>query len=73
MAEAYWEYQLKPWDVCAGVIILKEAGGAITTIDNQMYRCVAGKDGGVSFLLRPSQAAPAPPPPASFHPTPHLP
>ena len=71
MAEAYWEFQLKPWDVCAGVIILKEAGGAITTIDNQMYRCVAGKDGEVSFFYCcqvKQPLRPRPPPPS----TPHL-
>lgn len=28
--DAFWEYKLKPWDVAAGVVIVKEAGGTIT-------------------------------------------
>jgi myo-inositol-1(or 4)-monophosphatase len=28
--DAYWEENLKPWDVAAGSLILKEAGGKIT-------------------------------------------
>lgn len=27
---AFWEYKLKPWDVAAGVVIVKEAGGTVT-------------------------------------------
>jgi myo-inositol-1(or 4)-monophosphatase len=37
MVESYWEYLLKPWDTCAGVIILTEAGGKVTTLDGQAY------------------------------------
>lgn len=28
--EGFFEYNLKPWDVAAGIIIVKEAGGAVT-------------------------------------------
>jgi len=28
--DAFWEYDLKPWDVAAGVVIVKEAGGTVT-------------------------------------------
>lgn len=28
--DAFWEYDLKPWDVAAGVIIVTEAGGTVT-------------------------------------------
>lgn len=28
--DAFWEYDLKPWDVAAGAVILKEAGGTVT-------------------------------------------
>jgi myo-inositol-1(or 4)-monophosphatase len=27
--DAFWEYDLKPWDVAAGAVIVKEAGGSI--------------------------------------------
>ena len=29
-AEIFWERKLKPWDVAAGYIIVKEAGGMVT-------------------------------------------
>jgi len=28
--DAFWEYDLKPWDVAAGALIVKEAGGKVT-------------------------------------------
>ena len=28
--EAFWEYDLKPWDVAAGAVIVKEAGGTVS-------------------------------------------
>lgn len=33
--DAFWERGLKPWDVAAGMLMVKEAGGLITSIDNQ--------------------------------------
>jgi myo-inositol-1(or 4)-monophosphatase len=30
-----WEFELKPWDVAAGLLILREAGGAATTPDGR--------------------------------------
>jgi len=31
--EGYWEYNLKPWDIAAGQLIVKEALGEVTGID----------------------------------------
>ena len=31
--EAFWEYQLAPWDVAAGILIIREAGGVVTDFD----------------------------------------
>ena len=28
--DSFWEYDLKPWDVAAGALIVKEAGGVVT-------------------------------------------
>ena len=28
--DAFWEYDLKPWDVAAGALLVKEAGGTVT-------------------------------------------
>ena len=33
--DGFWERGLKPWDAAAGMLIVKEAGGFVTSIDNQ--------------------------------------
>lgn len=32
--EAFWERNLKPWDIAAGILIVKEAGGFIADLDD---------------------------------------
>ncbi len=32
--DAYWERHVHPWDVAAGVLLVKEAGGFVSSIDN---------------------------------------
>lgn len=32
--EGFWERNLKPWDIAAGLIIVKEAGGFVSDLDN---------------------------------------
>ncbi|KAL8143032.1 hypothetical protein V2J09_016064 [Rumex salicifolius] len=39
IVEGYWEYRLKPWDMAAGVLIVEEAGGAVTKMDGGKF-CV---------------------------------
>ncbi len=31
--DAFWELSLQPWDIAAGALIVREAGGIVTTID----------------------------------------
>ncbi|HVA33154.1 MAG TPA: inositol monophosphatase family protein [Candidatus Baltobacteraceae bacterium] len=31
--EGFWEYDLSPWDVAAGTLLVREAGGTVTRID----------------------------------------
>ena len=31
--DAFWEYRLAPWDVAAGILIIREAGGVITDLE----------------------------------------
>ena len=31
--DAYWEYNLEPWDIAAGALLVREAGGLLTRID----------------------------------------
>jgi len=35
--DGYWELTLNPWDVAAGTLICREAGGTVTGIDGQPY------------------------------------
>lgn len=35
--DGFWEFGLKPWDTAAGSIIIKEAGGRITTFTGQPF------------------------------------
>jgi myo-inositol-1(or 4)-monophosphatase len=31
--DGFWEFDLKPWDVAAGILIVREAGGTVSQID----------------------------------------
>ncbi len=31
--DAFWELDLKPWDVMAGILLIEEAGGVVTRVD----------------------------------------
>jgi myo-inositol-1(or 4)-monophosphatase len=31
--DGYWEFGVKPWDVGAGALIVREAGGRVTSVD----------------------------------------
>lgn len=35
--DGFWELKLKPWDVAAGVLLVREAGGMVTTFDGSGY------------------------------------
>ncbi len=34
--DAFWEVHLHPWDVCAGKLIVEEAGGVVTNFSNEI-------------------------------------
>ena len=36
--DGYWEYKLSSWDVAAGVLLVEEAGGAVTDLDGQPFQ-----------------------------------
>ena len=40
--DGYWESKIQPWDVAAGALIVKEAGGVVTTITGAEFRSRAG-------------------------------
>jgi myo-inositol-1(or 4)-monophosphatase len=33
--DAFWELSLAPWDIAAGVVLVREAGGSVTTLDGR--------------------------------------
>lgn len=37
IADGFFEYGLSPWDICAGTVILKQAGGIVTNINMKEY------------------------------------
>jgi myo-inositol-1(or 4)-monophosphatase len=39
--DGFWEQHLKPWDVCAGALIVEEAGGRITGTDGLPFEIAA--------------------------------
>ncbi|MBQ9165486.1 MAG: inositol monophosphatase [Oscillospiraceae bacterium] len=43
-AEVYFEYDLKPWDYAAGMLIVKEAGGVCTDFDGSKLPVVENGD-----------------------------
>lgn len=36
-ADGFWEFGLKPWDMAAGVVILREAGAHVTGVDGEPW------------------------------------
>ena len=41
--DAYWEHQIKPWDVAAGALLVTEAGGQISKTDGSPFGVEAGQ------------------------------
>jgi myo-inositol-1(or 4)-monophosphatase len=35
--DAFWEFDLAPWDTAAGVLLAREAGGSVTALDGSPY------------------------------------
>jgi myo-inositol-1(or 4)-monophosphatase len=33
--DGYWEFGIKPWDIAAGGLIVREAGGQVTSVDGE--------------------------------------
>ncbi len=39
--DGYWEFRLRSWDVAAGVLLVGEAGGAVTQTDGQGFQLMS--------------------------------
>lgn len=40
--DAFWERNLKPWDVAAGILLVREAGGVVTDLDGRDHMMDCG-------------------------------
>lgn len=40
--DGFWEKKLQPWDIAGGALIVREAGGTVTTIDGAPFRSRGG-------------------------------
>jgi myo-inositol-1(or 4)-monophosphatase len=54
--DAFWELRLSPWDLAAGVLLIREAGGVVTTLEGAPCpvaetSCVAGSAHMHAWLL----------------------
>ncbi|MBO7379763.1 MAG: inositol monophosphatase, partial [Bacteroidales bacterium] len=53
MLDGYWELDLKPWDACAGELIVKEAGGVVKPFrDDRHVSIVAGNKSIVNLIYQ---------------------
>lgn len=41
--DGYWERGISPWDVVAGIILLREAGGEVTAYDGTAFQLASGR------------------------------
>ena len=40
--DGFWELGLKPWDLAAGCLLIQEAGGLVTDLDNGQSHMTTG-------------------------------
>lgn len=62
--DGYWERGLQPWDITAGIVILREAGGQVTAYDGSPLDIASGRILATNGLIHDalSQALAATPP-----------
>lgn len=54
--DAFWELRLAPWDIAAGILLVREAGGIVTTLEGELCQVketsvLAGNPAMHSWLL----------------------
>ncbi len=52
--DGYWERGLKPWDMAAGVLIIREAGGRVSSLDDGPYDLHSGSIAASNGLVHPA-------------------
>jgi myo-inositol-1(or 4)-monophosphatase len=41
--DGYWEHVVKPWDLAAGALLVREAGGSVTATDGSAFSIEGGQ------------------------------
>jgi len=63
--DAFWEFDLSPWDVAAGSLLVREAGGTVTRVDGTPAaldaRSILASNGRIHAEFRDALGAPVPP------------
>jgi myo-inositol-1(or 4)-monophosphatase len=54
--DGFWEFDLSPWDVAAGILLVREAGGTVTDIAGEPYRLGGSSILATSFDLHESMS-----------------
>ena len=49
--DAFWEFNLKPWDVAAGVLLVQEAGGRVTRFDGSSFELAGDQTLATNHLI----------------------
>jgi myo-inositol-1(or 4)-monophosphatase len=50
--DAYWEFNLNPWDTAAGVLLVREAGGTVTYFDGSPFKLASEQVLATNSLLK---------------------
>lgn len=45
--DIFWELELAPWDICAGTLLIREAGGVVTRLDGAADVVSTGQHGAI--------------------------
>ena len=60
--DGFWEFDLAPWDMAAGLLLVREAGGAVTTVDGSPFalegRSILASNGAIHEEMRTIFASP---------------
>ena len=52
--DGYWEHHVQPWDVAAGALIVREAGGVVTATDGARFSVDGGQVLATNGLIQPA-------------------
>jgi myo-inositol-1(or 4)-monophosphatase len=52
--DGYWEFDLSPWDVAAGILLVREAGGIVSDLAGEPYRLGGPSVVATNFELQPT-------------------